>query len=51
MLSGPFRAIVVGNHAPELAPLRGKRRVFVAEGHHAVGVREGLRAWRMVGEA
>ncbi len=45
MLTGPFRAIVVGNHAPELDDLRGRRRVFVAEGHHAAGVREGLRHW------
>jgi sucrose-phosphate synthase len=45
MLTGPFRAIVVGNHAPELADLRGRRGVHVAEGAYAAGVREGLRAW------
>lgn len=45
MLTGPFRAIVVGNHAPELEQLRGRRGVYVAEGHHAAGVREGLRGW------
>jgi sucrose-phosphate synthase len=43
MLTGPFRAIVVGNHAPELDDLRGRRRVYIAAGHHAAGVREGLR--------
>lgn len=48
MLTGPFRAIVVGNHAPELAALRGRRGVHVAEGHFAAGVREGLRAWGFV---
>jgi hypothetical protein len=43
MLTGPFRGIVVGNHAPELAELRGRRGVYVAEGAYAAGVREGLR--------
>jgi sucrose-phosphate synthase len=48
MLTGPFRGIVVGNHAPEVAHLRGRRTVHMAAGHHAAGVREGLRAWRLV---
>jgi sucrose-phosphate synthase len=48
MLTGPFRGIVVGNHAPEVAHLEGKRTVHMAAGHHAAGVREGLRAWRLV---
>jgi sucrose-phosphate synthase len=48
MLTGPFQAIVVGNHAPELAHLRGRRRVHMATGHHAAGVREGLRAWHFL---
>lgn len=48
MLTGPFRAIVVGNHAPELAGLRGRRGVHLAAGHHAAGVREGLRGWSVL---
>jgi hypothetical protein len=38
----------VGNHAPELEPLRGRRGVHVAEGAYAAGVREGLRAWGLL---
>ena len=51
MLTGPFRAIVVANHAPELASLRGRRGVHLTEGHGAAGVREGLRGWRALGDA
>jgi sucrose-phosphate synthase len=50
MLTGPFRAIVVGNHAPELGDLRGRRGVRFVEGRHAAGVRQGLRAWRLIGD-
>jgi sucrose-phosphate synthase len=45
MLRGPFRAIMVGNHAPELAHLRGRRGIFAAEAPLAGGVLEGLRHW------
>jgi len=48
MLAGPFRAIVVGNHAPEIEDLRGRRGVRFVEGRHAAGVRQGLRAWRLI---
>ena len=48
MLTGPFRGIVVGNHAPELDALRGRRGVHVSEGTYAAGVREGLRAWGLL---
>ena len=51
MLRGPFRAIVVGNHAPELAHLKGKRGIYVAAGAYAAGVLEGLRHWSFVPEA
>jgi len=50
MLTGPFRAIVVGNHAPELEDLRDRRGIRFVEGQHAAGVREGLRAWRLLTE-
>lgn len=42
MLSGDTRAIVVGNHSPELDVLRGAEDVYFAAGHHAAGVLEGL---------
>jgi sucrose-phosphate synthase len=48
MLTGPFRAIVVGNHAPELDELRGRRGVHVSDASYAAGVREGLRAWGLL---
>ena len=48
MLRGPFRGIVVGNHARELAHLRGRRGVYVAEAEYAAGVLEGLRHWGFV---
>ncbi len=49
MLTGPFRPIVVGNHAPELDVLRKRRGVRLSKGHYAAGVREGLRGWRALG--
>lgn len=49
MLRGPFRGIVVGNHARELAHLRGRRGIYVAEAEDAAGVLEGLRHWSFVG--
>ena len=48
MLRGSFRGIVVGNHAPELEPLRGKRRVYFAEGNYARGVLEGLKHYDFI---
>ena len=48
MLRGPAKAIVVGNFAPELAHLQGKRGVYVAEGTYAAGVLEGLRHWGFI---
>jgi sucrose-phosphate synthase len=48
MLRGPFRGIVVGNHAPELAKLRGRRGVYFAKRPFAAGVLEGLRHWRFL---
>ena len=48
MLTGPFRGIVVGNHAPELEALRGRRGVHVSDAAYAAGVRDGLRAWGLL---
>jgi len=43
MLLGDMLGIVVGNHAPELDPLRGRSRVYFARQASAAGVLEGLR--------
>ena len=48
MLRGPFRAIMVGNHAPELSHLRGRKGIFAADAALAAGVLEGLRHWGFV---
>jgi sucrose-phosphate synthase len=43
MLSGETLGVVVGNHTPELKQLRGRPRVYFAEGHHAWGILDGIR--------
>ena len=48
MLRGRFRGIVVGNHAPELRRIRGRRNVLFVEAPHARGVLEGLRRHGLV---
>ncbi|TVR86225.1 MAG: HAD-IIB family hydrolase [Trueperaceae bacterium] len=48
MLRGPFRAIIVGNYAPELEHLKGKRGVYTADAAYAAGVIEGLRHWSFI---
>lgn len=42
MLAGNMLGIVVGNYSKELERLRGRERIYFAEGHHAWGVIEGL---------
>ncbi len=42
MLKGRTLGVVVGNHGPELEPLRRWPRVYFAEGHHARGILEGI---------
>lgn len=42
MLTGDTLGVVVGNHSVELRKLRGKPRIYFAEGHHAYGIMEGL---------
>jgi len=42
MLVGDTRAIVVGNHSPELAVLRDQQHIYFAQGHYAEGIIEGL---------
>lgn len=43
MLIGDTRAIVVGNHSPELSALRGRELIYFAREHYAAGIIEGLR--------
>jgi len=42
MLSGETLGVVVGNHTPELEPIRDRPLVFFAEKNHAWGVLEGI---------
>ncbi len=42
MLRGNTRAIVVGNHSPELERLRTHPNIYFAQGHYAWGILEGL---------
>lgn len=50
MLEGETLGVVVGNHTPELESLRGRPRVYFAEGAHAWGVREGIAHYDFLGE-
>lgn len=47
MLVGDTRAIVVGNHSPELAALRNQEQIYFARAHHAAGIIEGLQHYGM----
>ncbi|MFW5829975.1 MAG: HAD-IIB family hydrolase [Planctomycetota bacterium] len=42
MLAGHTLGIVVGNYSPELERLRGRDRIYFADGHHAAGINEGI---------
>ena len=50
MLSGESLGVVVGNHSPEIARLRGRPRVYFARGHHAWGILEGIDYYDFFGE-
>jgi len=43
MLSGNTLGVVVGNHSPELAKLRGRELIYFAEDEYAKGVLEGIK--------
>jgi sucrose-phosphate synthase len=47
MLVGDTRAVVVGNHSPELAILRDQQHIYFANGHYAAGIIEGLNHYGM----
>jgi sucrose-phosphate synthase len=49
MLLGDVLGIVVGNHSPELAALRGRPRIYFARGTCAAGVLEGIRHYVLRG--
>ncbi len=46
MLRSGARAVVVGNHEPELDSLGRADDVYMADGHHAWGVLEGIEHWQ-----
>nr|WP_245995140.1 HAD-IIB family hydrolase [Inmirania thermothiophila] len=50
MLRGDMLGVVVGNYSPELERLRGRSRVYFAEGRCAWGILEGLRHYRFLEE-
>lgn len=41
-LSGNTLGVVVGNHSEELEKLRGRERIYFAEGRYAWGILEGI---------
>ena len=49
MLSGDTLGVVVGNHTGELEELRGRPRIYFAEGSYAWGVLEGIRHYDFFG--
>ncbi len=42
MMVGDTLGVVVGNHSPELARLRGRSKIYFAQGTYAQGILEGL---------
>lgn len=49
MLLGRTLGVVVGNHGKELDVLRGRPRVYFADGHHARGILEGIDYYQFLG--
>ncbi len=48
MLLGGTLGVVVGNYAPELEKLRGRPRIYFAEGTHARGIIEGMKYYNFL---
>lgn len=48
MLTGNTLGVVVGNHSEELAKLRGRERIYFAQGHYARGILEGIEHYRFM---
>ena len=49
MLSGNTLGVVVGNHSAELEKLRGRERIYFAQGHYAWGILEGIEHYDFFG--
>lgn len=49
MLSGNTLGVVVGNHSEELDTLRGRERIFFADGQYAWGILEGIDHYDFLG--
>ncbi|MFA7095325.1 MAG: HAD-IIB family hydrolase [Gammaproteobacteria bacterium] len=49
MLCGDTLGVVVGNHSPELAPLRGRPRIYFAAAPYAQGILEGIEHYDFFG--
>ncbi len=50
MLGGETLGVVVGNHSPELNKLRGRPRIYFAEGCNANGILEGIAHYDFFGD-
>lgn len=48
MLAGNTLGVVVGNYSRELERLRGRERIYFAQGEHAWGVMQGLEHYRFL---
>ena len=48
MLAGNTLGVVVGNYSKELERLRGRERIYFAQGEHAWGVLEGIEHYRFL---
>lgn len=49
MLKGRTLGVVVGNHSPELAKLKGLPRIYFASATHARGILEGIEYYNFLG--
>jgi len=49
MLSGNTLGVIVGNYSKELEKLRGREKIYFAEGHYAWGILEGLDYYNFFG--
>ena len=49
MLAGETLGVVVGNHSPELEVLRGRERIYFAEGEYAAGILEAMNYYDFLG--
>ena len=49
MLTGSTKGVVVGNHDPELASLRGQPQIYFATAKHAWGILEGIAHYDFLG--